>query len=376
MKKIFTILSICLSMTWSFAWASESGHIPPGPFPQVGMASPMVKSKFFVIEAQVKDRMAQVMLPLDTPNGGIALVLGEPSVKVFNTAHQPLESIAFTDEELKAMSFPAANTRFNLDTLPAGVQMLNIQDIEDSQYVRMVISQPESTLEMLVQVSPLAVRSGEKVTITARFKDEKTPGDTVVKAAVDEKNTLRLNDNGQDGDLIADDGIYSGTFTAPRVTGFQGMNIRFSAEGKRFNDVSFRRDAINTVMITEPRGKILKEKMSVNPNLVIVPIMAAEGNYRVEIIFGFNGTTLAYSRENIAHYGGIGNIELPMPQEALAANQAVVRLLNKDTLGLEEEFEISLTPTLPPPDFDTLSIPPRKSQMPNSKIQAAEKIKN
>lgn len=363
-------------MTCSFSWASESGHIPPGPFPGVGKASPMVKSKFFVIEAQVKNRAAQVMLPLDTPTGGIALVLGEPSVKAFTTAHRALEPIAFTDEELKRMNFPAANTRFNLDTLPAGVQMLAIHDIRNSQYVRMVISQPESALEMLVQVSPLAVRCGERITVTARFKDEKLPGDTFIKAAVDENSTLRLNDNGQDGDLTADDGIYSAAFTAPQVTGFRGMNIRFSAEGKRFNGISFRRDAINTVMITEPRGKILKERVSVNPNLVIVPIMAAEGKYRVEIIFGFNGTTLAYSRENFTHNGGTGDIELPMPQEALSADQAVVRLLNKDTLGLEEEFEISLTPTQPPPDFETLSIPPRKSKMTDSKIQAAEKIKN
>jgi len=112
----------------------------------------------------------------------------------------------------------------------------------------------------------------------------------------------------------------------------------------------------------------------VNPHEIIVPLAAARGNYRVEIIFGVEGTCLAYSRENIrlAQQGTPVLVSLPLPGEAQSADRAVVRLLNKDTLGLEEEIEIHLTPTQAPPDFQSISA--QTPPMPDSKRQAAEKM--
>ena len=374
MKNIIILFSICLLAISGFSFAGESGSIAPGPFPGAGMSSPVVKSKFFVLEAEVKKGIAHVNLPLDTPRKGIVLVLGESSVRALTAAQQALEPHSFTDEELGKANLPTANTRFNLDTLSSGMQTLTFYDIKNTKYVRMVISQTKSPLEMRVQVTPMAPRSGETVTITAQIKDKQLPQEAAVKASLPDGRTISLMDNGQKGDEAADDGVYTGTFIAPGTSGFQGMNIRFTAEGKRFNGIDFRRNAINRVMVTNPTNGILKQKISVNPKEIIVPLKAAHGRYRVEIIFGFNETTLAYSRENINQTGTACNVRLPLPPEALAANRAVVRLLNKDTLGLEEEFEINLIPTQAPPDFEAYSS--QTPQMPDSKIKAAEKIKN
>jgi hypothetical protein len=374
MKNTLTVLSICLLLISSLAFASEAGAVDPAPFPGVGQASPLVMSKFFILEAPVKSGTAQVRLPLDTPARGIALVLGETSVKARGADQRALEPLSFRDEEMKRMNMPAANTRFSLDSLSPGLQALTLYDLNDARQVRMVISQPESRLELQVQVKPLAARCGENVTVTAHIEDERLPQEASVIAALPNGKTVKLNDNGQEGDLVADDGIYSGTFAAPRVTGFQGINIRFTALGKRFNGTEFQRNSINTVMVTQPQGSILEEKITVNPNEIMVPLAAARGNYRVEIIFGVEGTSLAYSRENVTLQGNPAAVRLPLPGEALAADRAVVRLLNKDTLGLEEEVEIHLTPTQAPPDFQSISA--QAPPMPDSKRQAAEKINN
>lgn len=374
MKKTLTLFSIFFLMIGSFSFASEAGALDPAPFPGRGQASPLVKSKFFILEAAVKNGTAQVQLPLDMPGRGIALVLGEFSVKSVGPDQRALEPLTFRDEEMDRMNLPSANTRFNLDSLSPGLQSLTLYDLKDPRYVRMVISQPESRLELQVQVKPLAARCGESVTVTAYIEDEHLPQEVSINAALPNGKTVMLNDNGQDGDLAADDGIYSGTFIAPGITDFQGINIRFTAKGKRFNGIEFQRNALNTVMLTQPRGKIFKDRIVMNPHEIIVPLAAARGNYRVEIIFGVEGTCLAYSRENIrlAQQGTPVLVSLPLPGEAQSADRAVVRLLNKDTLGLEEEIEIHLTPAQAPPDFQSISdqTPP----MPDSKRQAAEKM--
>jgi len=376
MKKTLTFLSIFFLMISSFSFASEAGTLDPAPFPGMGHASPLVKSKFFILEAAVKNGTAQVQLPLDMPGRGIALVLGEFSVKAVGPDQRALEPLTFRDEEMNRMNLPSANTRFNLDSLSPGLQSLTLYDLKDPRYVRMVISQPKSRLELQVQVKPLAARCGESVTVTAHIEDEHLPQEASIDAALPNGKTVMLNDNGQDGDLAADDGIYSGTFIAPGTTDFQGINIRFTATGKRFNGMEFQRNALNTVMVTRPRGKILKDRIAVNPNEIIVPLAAARGNYRVEIIFGVKGTCLAYSRENVslAQPGSPAMVRLPLPGDALAADRAVVRLLNKDTLGLEEEIEIHLSPTQAPPDFQSISA--QTPPMPDSKRQAAEKMNN
>jgi len=250
MKKTLTFFSIFFLMISSFSFASEAGALDPAAFPGVGQASPLVKSKFFIQESAVKNGTAQVQLPLDMPVRGIVLVLGESSVKAVGPDQRALEPLTFRDEEMNRMNLPSANTRFNLDSFSPGLQSLTLYDLKDPGYVRMVISQPESRLELQVQVKPLAARCGESVTVTAYIEDEHLPQELSINAALPNGKTVMLNDNGQDGDLAADDGIYSGTFIAPGITDFQGINIRFTAKGKRFNGIEFQRNALNTVMLS------------------------------------------------------------------------------------------------------------------------------
>jgi len=370
-----TILIICFSLiiAGGIAFASESGTVSPAPFPKVGQKSPPINSKFFVMEAEVKNGTASVTIPLDTPSKGIALVLGEPSIKAFAVGKQALEPLSFQDNEMKKINLPAKNTRFNLDPLSPGRQSINLSGIKNGKSVHMVISQPESPLQMQVQTAPLAARCGEKVTVTAAILDKQFPQQVEITAALPGKSPFNLNDSGLNGDQTPGDGVYSGTFTAPRVNGFQGVNIRFTAKGKRFDGIEFQRNAINSVMVTQPQTQILRQQVASSPDSIIVPVKAARGKYRIEIIFGYDGTAFAYARRNFTMWGTPAEVKLPIPEEALAANQALIRLLNKNTLGLEEEFEIQLTPTQPPPDFSSLG--ENTPTMPESKKLAAEKIK-
>ena len=97
-----------------------------------------------------------------------------------------------------------------------------------------------------------------------------------------------------------------------------------------------------------------RQSVAVGEKTITVPVRAAEGRYRVAAVFGYDGSTLAYSREDFQLDGASANITLPMPTEALAANRVLIRLLNKDNLGLEDECELALTPRQAPPDFSKM----------------------
>lgn len=371
MKKLITILSITIFIMTGICLASESGIINPAPFPKIGKPGPVTQSKFFVLESIINNGNAEVSFPIDTPRKAMILVLGEKSVKAF-AGQKALAPMSFRDEEMSRVNIPADNTRFNLDTLLPGKQSLTLYGLNGEKYARMVVAQPESPLALEIQVFPLAPHSGDTVTVTAQIKDEKLPAEAAIKGILADQTLFSLQDDGLNGDETAGDGIYTGSFIAPAVEGFKGMNIRFSAEGKRFDGMEFRRNVLGSVMVTNPAAKVLKEGITVGTESITVPLKAANGKFRVEIIFGVNGTSLAYSREETVQTGKGSEVILAIPPAALAADRAMVRLLNMETLGLEDEFEIQLTPSKAAPDFNAIS--PETPQLPRSKVQAIKKL--
>jgi hypothetical protein len=373
MKKQILILSVCLLVFIGLSFAAESGPLSPAPFQKAGQPGPVANSKLFILDAPIVSGKAQVILPIDTPKNAIFLVLGEPSVRAFTGDQMALEPMIIRENEMKRMNMPAANTRFNLNLLSAGKQMLYLQGLKGKSTVKMVVSQPDTQLNMNLQVTPLATRSGEVVTVTARFDDVSATQKVAVNAALANQPLFLLNDNGLNGDKQADDGIYSASFNAPQVKGFKGINIRISASGERFDGTPFLRNGISSVMVTNPVSAIIEEKVAVSPAGITVPVQAANGRFRVVAIFGFEGTTLAYSRDDVTLSGTNKNITLPLPKEALAANRVLIKLLNHQTLGLEDEVEINLTPTQAAPDFEAMKN--KQPSLPASKARAIELMK-
>jgi len=379
-RKNVIILGICFFMICgltALSWASESGPLAPVPMKKAGNPGPVGHSKFFVIDAPVVNGKAQIALPLDTPKGAIALVLGESAARAYTADLKVLEPIDINDAALKSMNIPSANTRFNLDTLSPGTHTMMFEGLKTGEVLKMVIAQPESPLSLAVQVKPLAARSGEPVKITAEILDGERTAATFIRAQLPDGRYFRLNDNGTNGDETADDGIYSYAFTAPAVENFKNINIRTTAKGKRSNGTTYLRNALTAVMVTNPTARIVKESIAVQDTSISIPVTAFaknSGKYRILVLFGYNGTTLAYSSEDFMVTATHRPVKLPLPIAARPANQAVIKLLNRTTLGLEQEIEISLTPTAPPPDFQ--SITSKTTPLPPSKIEAARHIQN
>jgi len=373
-KQILSIVVCVLTVVLfsSLTGAVESGPLAPMPFPVAGKAGPTAQSRFFVLESAVFNGTATVTLPIDTPANAVALILGESKVRALTGDQMALEPMVFEEQEMKRMNLPAGNTRFDLGDLPAGSRVLFLNNINGKR-LKMVVSQPDTPLTLAVQVTPLAARSGQRVTVTARMSDEAALQYAEITAAPVGGSLFKLNDQGLDGDLLAGDGIYSGGFKAPAVDGFNGINIRFSAEGERHDGSRFLRNAISSVMVSQVRSGFVKENIAVSPVGLTVPVKASSDRYRVEVIFGNGETSLAFARENIEPSDATRLVSLPLPQSAAAADRALIRLLNRDTMGLEDETLIKLTPTQALPDLKTPA--PTAVPLPPSKERAVQLMK-
>ena len=370
MKKLFILFSITVLFT-GLALADETALINPTPMPELGKASPLANSKFFVVESVIHGGTADVVLPLDTPKGAIAMVLGQASISAVTSDNRELSCQTFSEGEMERMNIPSLNSKIDLDSLRAGKSVLHLNGLVGDQTVKMVVSQPQSPVALEVMVRPLAPRCGEPVTVLARVMDNGVPNSVTIKGSLPNAPAFYLNDKGENGDAVANDGLYTATITAPKVDGFKGMNILFRAEGSRENGDQFRRDVVNSMMVTDPASSLEAADIHVAGRSLQIPLKAANGRFRVEAIFGHNGTAFTYARKDVTLNGNNAVVSLEMPELATSANHAIIRLLNIDTLGKEDEVEIALTPTTNAPDFDSLRFAP--PVMPESKAKAAQK---
>jgi hypothetical protein len=129
------------------------------------------------------------------------------------------------------------------------------------------------------------------------------------------------------------------------------VELQVKAAGVRGKGEPFMRVAPAAVMVTKPATGVADEGVSVSPENLVVPLKPATGRFRVEVLYAAEGTTFAWAQEEVNLSGNAAQVTLPRPQETWGADTALVRLLNMDTMGVEAELEVALTPLASPPDF-------------------------
>ncbi|MFN3414420.1 MAG: choice-of-anchor X domain-containing protein, partial [Thermoanaerobaculum sp.] len=312
MKKLTFVLLASLLVTGSL-WASEWGLIEPAAYPGVGVAGPAHASKLFVVSAPVVNGEAEVVLPLTNPRGALAVVLGDrPSRARANERALPRKE--FVEPELETMDLPGEGVRFGLDALTPGEHRLRLQGLS-KPLVQVAVAEPESPVELVLQVRPLAVRSGEEVVVSAELLDEAPVARAQVLATLANGTRLVLKDDGQTPDERAGDGVFTAAFVAPEVSGMTPLELQVKALGARAKGEPFMRVAPAAVMVTKPTSGIADEGVNVSPENLVVPLKPATGRFRVEVLYAAQGTTFAWAQEDVSLSGASAQVTLPRPQE-------------------------------------------------------------
>lgn len=326
----------------NFSAHHEQGALDAA-FPQIKESGPVHQSKLFTVDSTVINGQAEVSVPLDTPEDAAMVILGEENAVLKSSASNPISGRSFAEPELKSMNLPSMGINFELKNLNAGSHKLKLEKLTKGS-VKVLISQPKSPLTLEFQVKPLAAKSGEMVVIEARISDEQLPGWTSVTANYIGCPELTLKDDGVQPDSAPHDGVFTGTFTAPEVRGFQKITIHVRAGGTRYNGSSFMRNASASLMVNSGGTIIKKESITESKNDLKIPVTASCAyNARVEIIYGSGDKAVAWERKDVEMQANENIISITRQDGALSADHALIRILNCETKGLEDEVEIQLT---------------------------------
>ncbi len=335
--KLFKILLAVLFLG-SMAFALETGSLN-GPMPTVKGKAPVHSSKYFVVTSELQDGKAAFNIPVSVSNP-IIVLMGAQSDKVVMDGELSLMSKAYNTPELEHMEIPGLGTKVEVSDIRKGFHTISFVCKETKAgTVNLVVAEPESPVELKVSVTPLSVKVGDSVIITADLGKEVSPVKTFVKAIIKGDTEIELRDDGQYPDEVMGDGIFSGSIIADTDKAFDSKMVKIQVVGVTKDNVPFMRDASASFMVTSPTVYV-DGVISDNGNSITVPLSSAEGRYRVEVIYGHGENALAYVRDDIVLDGSAKQVVLPRPTQALAADRAVVRVLNMDTLGVEVDTEI------------------------------------
>lgn len=369
MKRHLALL-LLFSVVASLGMAGEWGLLDPTPYSGPAPAGPAHASRFFVVTVPAAEGTAEVSLPLTDPKGALVVVIGDRPSRALALGRE-LKRQRFAEPELEAMDIAPEGVRIDVSSLPPGEHRLRLDGLA-RPVVQVAVAEPESPLELTVQVKPLAVRSGEEVIVTARLADEVPLTQAQVVARLATGASVALRDDGQAPDAQAGDGVFTGSFRAPAATGMSPVELRVEAFGRRGNGQPFVRMAPAAVMVTEPASGIAGGRVEASPEALTVQLVPASGRFRVEAIYAADGTSFAWAQEEVTMNGQAAAVTLPRPRETWGADRVLVRLLNLDTLGVETEVETQLVPLAAPPDFRATA--QAAPQLPPSKAEAARRF--
>ncbi len=367
--KIFVIVLFSAFLGFSLEMGSLTGNMPV-----VNGKAPVHKTKYFVAHGEIVEGKVVLNVPVSS-NNPVIVLLGQKADSVFMDSVYKLKARDFNTPELENMEVPGIGTRIDAKNVNPGYHtfIFNVKSAQKGA-VDVVVSEPDSPVELKLVAEPLSVRVGDSVVIKADLGESVSSLKTIVKAIVKGKDVIYLKDDGEYPDEVKGDGVFTGSVIADTDEAFKPEMVKVEVIGVTKDGTPFMRNGTTSFMVTNPTT-FIDGDIEATPGTIVLPLAAAEGKYRVEIIYGYDNYALAYVRDNVVLNGNGKTVVLPRPKEAMSANKAIVRVLNMETLGVEVEREIYIQ-QFKDFDEDLYLLKEKKLHqniLPESKRKAAEK---
>ena len=222
--------------------------------------------------------------------------------------------------------------------------------------VTVVVAEPDSPLQLDSWVSPMSRRTGEPVTLFARLRDESAPATASVSARFAtpagraEADAVTLFDDGRHGDGAANDGLFAAVVTDLPASEPGFWNIRFEAEGRDAEGVSFARTGGSSFMNERDDVRLAArgvkvENLDGGVRITAQPFARREGNYRFDVIIAgpraADGSrkSIAWSETTTTLTPGRNEIVVDIPADQLGEAKGTellfdCRLLSMDAIGV------------------------------------------
>lgn len=332
LKKLNLVLSCLLSGVPFFALATTYFPLDGSPFPEVDKGGPVTITKNYTLTLPVTTHLIKTDLHLDTPQGALLAVMSKDETIEAQVKDKPLP--VFNYRGLKEL--PTRGEVFHLSTLTAGTHKLRLERFKTSTEATLLISQPKSPLLLKAKVKPLAVPTNKKIEVLIELEDEKNIPFTEVSVVLQGRTYRARQTSNQK---------FVASFLAPPVKTIESIPIQVRASGMRFDKAPFKREEKIYVMVIRPQSGIKKVFTGEQADIG-VEVLPANGHFRLNVIYGYKGKAIAFAEENfsLTKEGSTTHILIKRPSIALVSDKALVKLLNRDTLGLEGQRVIALSP--------------------------------
>ncbi len=327
------IIFLCTILMAYSGFSQEQGLMFGTPLPDPLAAGPTVQSKHVDIQTRTDDNKLVIELPVHAPEGAILAVLSEHEADVYSQdSDKALPTLNRQGLGLNDVTDQKIAVFAQLDTLDVGFHTLSIRPISQP-HVTMRFVEKQSPLVLFAQTKPLAVTQSQSFTLRVWLEDE----EPVHLAQV----TVRDPKGRQYALVKKNDGTYQSKIPGPKVRGRELLYYQVRARGSRFDGSPFLRTATVGVMAIESQSGFAGAPKA-SRDAIDLAIQKATGDYRLELIYGHQGKSIAWQRTRVVMEGKEKSLQIMRPESATAADSVIIKLLNMDTLGLEDVVALDL----------------------------------
>lgn len=325
-----------IASLWMFACnlqAEEAGLMYGTPLPDPFASGPTVASKHADIKMIHHEKKLLLQLPIHQPEGALLTVLSEHEAQVFQEDHdEAISTLNETGLGLNEVIQQPLPVFAKLDKIPTGHQNFIIKPISNPE-VELRFIEKQSPLTLFAKAKPLAVTQSQTFSIQVWFDDQEPIQYAEVSIQDKKLRKLRLTKNQQ--------GLYQIKLNAPAIKNRELVDYKIHAEGTRFDGSPFLRTANVSVMAIEAKSGFSKPPEASMENIAF-EIKESHGSYRLELIYGHQGKSIAWQRHRFFMDDKPLSFKVLRPDNTLAADTVIIKLLNMDTLGLEDVAQIDL----------------------------------
>lgn len=325
---LLLLLVLCQPAVQAVQYRALSGMS----FPTLTESGPKVSTRRAEFNLPVISGEVAFDITLDAPEGARMLVMGEQEVDIRITKGERLWDKYDLGVEQDLLAMLSAGTQVKLDPLPPGRYTVQLSGMRAGK-ITVILDQPLTKYPLHAKLTPYVARLTDTLTVTAWFDEPETL----------ERTTMRVHFNQRQWPMRKVGARYQADVKLNLPDEFdaiQHFRVVASAEGR--DGTGAQRNLPLSFLVSQPVTGF-KDDIFVNETGGLdFTLIAAEGRFRLDVLYGFEGKAIAMARDYVHLQGEPVSRQIDRPDIAGAADKALVRLFNMDTLEVEDQALLEL----------------------------------
>lgn len=301
-------------------------------FPSLSEAGAAVTTRRAEFSLPVIEGKARFEFTLDAPEKSRLLIMGERQAEIRILYNERLWDEKDLAVEKDILSLMEVGQELSLDALPAGHFKATLSNLKSAR-VSVMLDQPLTKYPLHAKLTPFVARMNDEIQVTAWFDEPDVFQAVKMRVHLGQRQWTmrRVGEHFQARIKIN---------LSKEADAIQHLSVVAEAEDN--DEAGAQRTLPLSFLLSQPitgfEGKIFVSETG-GLNFKLKP---AEGRFRVDVLYGFEGKAIAMARDYIFLDGKPVSSQIDRPDFAKAADKALIRLFNMKTLEVEDQALLDL----------------------------------